>query len=155
MAIGDGWAVSRPGKFGQASRLRRDFQRDGDGGCAGQAGPPRRHGVAVDLSVVRAPFRYDGEPIDAEVNDADICKGFCAGCEAWTATCPKIDSSRQGVFLQSSQKNRIHSCPRKKKERQDTLKSSAFTCRHLQNYSPPVKMPIISNIFDGGENSNL
>ena len=147
--------MSRPGKFGQASRLRRDFQRDGDGGCAGQAGPPRRHGVAVDLSVVRAPFRSDGEPIDAEVNDADICKGFCAGCEAWTATCPKIDSSRQGVFLQSSQKNRIHSCPRKKKERQDTLKSSAFTCRHLQNYSPPVKMPIISNIFDGGENSNL
>ena len=68
--------MSWPGKFGQASGLRRDFQGDGDGESAGQAGPPRRPGVAADLSVVHAPFKSDGEPTDAEVNDADIYKGF-------------------------------------------------------------------------------
>ena len=164
--------MSWPGKFGQATGLRRDFQDDGDGESAGQAGPPRRPGVAADLSVVHAPFKSDGEPTDAEVNDADIYKGFLCrmrGLDSnlppnlqlkalesgvWTLVEVLGSDRRQGVFLQSSQKHRIHSCPmgKKEKKRQDTF--SAFTCRHVQNYSPPVKMPIISNIFDSGENSN-
>jgi len=93
--------VSWPGKFGQATGLRRDFQDDGDGESAGQAGPPRRPGVAADLSVVHAPFKSDGEPTDAEVNDADIYKGFLCRMRGWDSNLPpnlQLKALESGVW---------------------------------------------------------